>query len=385
MTKDFCKRQRISLTGWKFTNSLRIHHIPLSNTLLPSSHVNGTSTSSPTAEVSNTTDTSHTHTKRRMTDVSKRMSAVVGIFWDYDRVSIPTRCPTSTAMEWIRNEAARYGRTVEKRVYYCSRQPSEPPTPRSDLASSGFTLVDCPRRNGKATTYQKLIVDVLCFAWERAYLGAEATVVLVTSDVDYSYALTRLRDMGVSTVAIFRRCDGEAAEVLTDSANVVISWPLDTLFARAPPVGKDDKCSPSVMHAADTSPSVLTKELALFCGSVSEAQSMNAEEGTSPYSGWATEAQAAATYYAKMGEKDRDGYVNLRLKATQEGYIEWGRRNLEARGNPIIKVGDPRAQTKGLSPHTYVRLTVLGREILNPTLQFPAMMMMHKVNDNEIE
>ena len=93
--------------------------------------------------------------------------------------------------------------------------------PRSELDLSGFTLVDCPSRNRKETLDKKLIVDVLCFAWERASLGAKACVVLIASDGDYSRTIARLRDIGIFTFIIYR--PDVVAKVLIDDANVVMS------------------------------------------------------------------------------------------------------------------------------------------------------------------
>ena len=53
--------------------------------------------------------------------------ADIAIFWDYENVRIPAWCSASTATEGIRNKVAKYGRIVEKRLYYDSRQPSEHP------------------------------------------------------------------------------------------------------------------------------------------------------------------------------------------------------------------------------------------------------------------
>eukprot|EP00977_Amphora_coffeiformis_P013299 scaffold3426_cov145-Amphora_coffeaeformis.AAC.1 len=153
--------------------------------------------------------------------------ADVAVFWDYENVRIPNWCPATMAAEGIRNKVTKYGRIVEKRLYYDSRQPTETMAPRSDLDLSGFTLVDCPSRNRKETLDKKLIVDVLCFAWERVSLGAKACVVLDTSDGDYSYALARLRDIGVFTVIIYK--PDIVAKVLIDNANVVMSWEFDVL------------------------------------------------------------------------------------------------------------------------------------------------------------
>jgi hypothetical protein len=162
-------------------------------------------------------------------------SADVAVFWDYENVRIPAWCPATMASDGIRKKIAKYGRVVEKRLYYDSRRPTESSAPRAELDLSGFTLVDCPSRNRKETLDKKLIVDVLCFAWERASRGAKACVVLVTSDGDYSYALARLRDIGVFTVIIYR--PDVVAKVLIDNANVVMSWEYDVLGG--PPLSHD--------------------------------------------------------------------------------------------------------------------------------------------------
>ena len=154
------------------------------------------------------------------TDFPTVGTADIAVFWDFENVRIPNWCPATAASEGIRNKLSKYGRIVEKRLYYDSRQPAERSAPRSDLDLSGFTLVDCPSRGRKETLDKKLIVDVLCFAWERASMGAKACVVLITSDGDYSYALARLRDIGVFTIIIYR--PDVVAKVLIDNAKSYI-------------------------------------------------------------------------------------------------------------------------------------------------------------------
>ncbi|KAG7344514.1 NYN domain containing protein [Nitzschia inconspicua] len=153
--------------------------------------------------------------------------ADVAIFWDYENVRIPAWCHPSTATQGIRNKVAKYGRVVEKRIYYDSRQPTEVSVPRAELDSSGFTFVDCPSRNRKETLDKKIIVDIMCFAWERVSTGSKACIVLITSDGDYSYALARLRDIGVFAVVMYRPVN--VSKVLINSANVVLSWESDVL------------------------------------------------------------------------------------------------------------------------------------------------------------
>ncbi|CAB9509304.1 RNA-binding protein Musashi homolog [Seminavis robusta] len=475
-------------------------------------------------------------------------TADVAVFWDFENVRIPAWCPTSTATEEIRNKVAKYGRIVEKRLYYDSRQPTESTAPRTELDLSGFTLVDCPSRNRKETLDKKLIVDMLCFAWERASRGAKACVVLITSDGDYSYALARLRDIGVFTVIIYR--PDVVAKVLIDNANVVMSWEYDCLGG--PPrtvyedeehemevqtissnpsqqanddnqddmtiysqpvedqgrhlndhksprrssedvgdvtsfdsqsakgrelagqfeaVAKDEICvntavaikkmlrisddqqqqtnsarndansgstdiqpesvpcqtkqprpmqdvaasltvpevpceaqqtsttgknqlgndvpkdtggeqgfrgtigqpsSPPSLHTnKQTSTSVKTPNLetkgkfAIFCSVVLNAQHQNVKEGISVYSSWASEGCIGSAFYAKVGEKDREGFLRIRTLASEKNFVEWGRRNLAVPGKPVIKVKGRDDKPEGSSTETYLRLTYSGLAILN--------------------
>lgn len=392
-------------------------------------------------------------------------SADVAIFWDFENVRIPVWCPTSTAAEGIRNKVSKYGRIVEKRLYYDSRLMSEFTAPRSELDLSGFTLVDCPSRNRKETLDKKLIVDVLCFAWERASRGAKACVVLITSDGDYSYAIARLRDIGVFTVIIYR--PDVVAKVLIDNANVVMSWEFDVLGG--PPQAIEDEenevsvqsiphhmlssknqavvgdnavndrntsvstspaeapfhdteegikdieshgCDAPVkdeeiivvdnteeesprrglqsskdyeqvvselstssefqsgttkVQVAVTEANPATKgKFAMFFSVILNQQHRTVKEGISVHSSWAIEGTCADEFYSKIGEKDRKAYQQIRSTAFQKGFIEWGRRNLNAPGKPVIKVKDRDHRAKDLSSETYLRLTYSGLAVLEP-------------------
>ena len=126
-------------------------------------------------------------------------NAVVGIFWDYENVRVPGNKTTAGAVDAIRRLALEHGTVVEQRLYYDSRHETEQYTDRINLDMSGFTLVDCPKRNNvKETLDKKLIVDVMSF---RIKLE-NSCVVLITSDGDYAYALNILRGFGVKTVVI---------------------------------------------------------------------------------------------------------------------------------------------------------------------------------------
>ena len=135
-------------------------------------------------------------------------SMEIGIFWDYENVRVPRYVDVCDAWSWIRKAVDRAASEVapartpviaERRLYYDSRSPGEKNTDRVKLDLSGFTLVDCPKRNNvKETLDKKLIVDIMSF---RIKLE-NSCVVLITSDGDYAYALNMLRGFGVKTVVI---------------------------------------------------------------------------------------------------------------------------------------------------------------------------------------
>jgi uncharacterized LabA/DUF88 family protein len=146
----------------------------------------------------------------------------VGVFWDYENVKVPNHYRTSEAVNAIRNAISSYGRVLEKRCYYDSKKLTEANTDRSTLDLCGFTLVDCPTRGRKETLDKKMIVDILGFAWERVGNKIPACVVLISSDGDYSYTLSKLRDIGVRTVVIHGMLN--FAQILLDCCDEAISW-----------------------------------------------------------------------------------------------------------------------------------------------------------------
>ena len=76
---------------------------------------------------------------------------VVGIFWDYENVRVPgKKTGAAGAVDAIRRLALEHGTVAEQRLYYDSRHETEQYTDRINLDMSGFTLVDCPKRNKRA-------------------------------------------------------------------------------------------------------------------------------------------------------------------------------------------------------------------------------------------
>jgi hypothetical protein len=104
------------------------------------------------------------------------------------------------------------------------------PRDPSSLDSSGFDLVNTPTRNQKESLDKKMIADILTFAWDSSVRSEslKPCVVLLTSDGDYAYTISKLRDRGVMTVVMLgKSCS--VAKILVDCADVALSLEDDVL------------------------------------------------------------------------------------------------------------------------------------------------------------
>lgn len=160
----------------------------------------------------------------------------IALFWDYITAPLPVNVSPADAAKAILMAVGRYGQRIEmRRVYFDPYKPGRPADP-SGLDSSGFDLVHTPARNMNSTLDKKLIVDVLSFAWDSSSKGREPCVVLITSDGDYAYTLSKLRDRGVMNVVMFGpNC--VTTDVLVSNANAALSFERDVLglSMRPPP------------------------------------------------------------------------------------------------------------------------------------------------------
>lgn len=141
-----------------------------------------------------------------MTETTRRSIAV---FWDFEnaRPLIDTNIPVISNR--IRQLLLPHGSITQRNIYYDSQAQSELKTKRVDLDMTGWTLVDCPKRQKKETLDKKLIVDMMFYALLQKNQTNVCTsngcpcVCLVSGDGDFCYALNRLRDIGVDTIVIY--------------------------------------------------------------------------------------------------------------------------------------------------------------------------------------
>jgi uncharacterized LabA/DUF88 family protein len=321
--------------------------------------------------------------------------AEIGIFWDYENMPVPDWCSAAKASECIRKHVKSRGNIVERKLYFDSSKTSQQPLERSVLDLSGFSLIDCPSRNSKETIDKKAIVDMLCFSYERVLKGSNVHVVLISSDGDYSYALTKLRDIGVSTFVIYS--PDRVANILTSIADEAVTWEDDILGgspASQQSVTREDDIlggSPAVDNTrvavsavAEMATSVLlTPALQQSHPTKSHTTDSNkshANTSITPADGkntllflrsvfaeqeprhpsWALDSQIAVAFHSRTqaGVTDRAAYRSAKADAVERSYVEIGRQDLTKARTPIVI--SPKVQA-GRSSHIYLRLTALGR------------------------
>ena len=157
--------------------------------------------------------------------------AVSGIFWDYENVQVPWDTCGANLCNVLRQLTCSLGPLSQRRLYHDPEKSSSvAPHRRAALDQSGFTLVDCPARAAKETIDKKIIVDVMEFALTHVGRRLRTCVVLITSDGDYAYMLSRLRDLQVYVVLLYD--SGCVAPGLLLACDHALDW-HDAVLSRA--------------------------------------------------------------------------------------------------------------------------------------------------------
>ena len=153
------------------------------------------------------------------------------------QVQLPSWASPADASKAIVSAVSKYGRIVDRRLYFDMAQQQQQQQQSSlgthhwsALDSSGFDLVNTPRRNQKETLDKKMIADILTFAWDSAVRNdnCKPCVVLLTSDGDYAYTLSKLRDRGVMSVVMHGN-NSTTAQILKSAADIPLDFQQDVL------------------------------------------------------------------------------------------------------------------------------------------------------------
>jgi uncharacterized LabA/DUF88 family protein len=309
----------------------------------------------------------------RASDAGSPRTASVAVFWDFENVRNPKHETTASAVHAVRTLAREHGKKVEIRLYYDAQE--EKKTDRWNFAANGVTLVDCPKRRDsqgeivKDTLDKMLIVD----AMEFSLTNESCCVVLIASDGDYSYMLNKLRNQGVKTVVIHGPHTALAGALL-DAADIARSFHELFLSETSEEIGSTEPESEVSPNRSEDTPSV-EKDVAhgrhhIYLNAVKEVSGEGAE--------WILDSKVGDSYYKKFGcippnADDKNRFRELRASAFELGFVQAGRKNV---GSPRARATEEivrvttlayESHMHELSQHYYIRLTGLGRGLLERT------------------
>ncbi|KZT11510.1 uncharacterized protein LAESUDRAFT_642683, partial [Laetiporus sulphureus 93-53] len=116
----------------------------------------------------------------------------VAVFWDYENCAPPSTVTGYDIVDNIRHIAHTYGSVKLFKAYLELSQlsSSRSLSLRSELQSCGVSLTDCPHNGGKDVADKMMIVDMLTYAIDTP---PPATVIIITGDRDFVYAVSVLR------------------------------------------------------------------------------------------------------------------------------------------------------------------------------------------------
>ncbi|KAG0705181.1 NYN domain-containing protein, partial [Suillus ampliporus] len=153
----------------------------------------------------------------------------VAVFWDYENCSPPLNSQGHAIVNGIRRIAHVFGYVTSFKAYLdMSTQSPKSVGFRSDLQSSGVSLIDCPHNGRKEVVDKMILVDMITFAVDNP---SPATIILIAGDRDYAYAVSTLRLRQYSVVLIVPPAPN-IPQSLESQASVVVDWNYAVLGKR---------------------------------------------------------------------------------------------------------------------------------------------------------
>ncbi|TFK42910.1 NYN domain-containing protein [Crucibulum laeve] len=159
-----------------------------------------------------------------------RDSGDVAIFWDYENCPIPSSASGYDVVNEIRRIAQTLGSTTLFKAYlevFEQTPLSRSLALRSELQSSGVSLIDCPHNGRKDVADKMILVDMLAHAIDNP---APSTIILISGDRDFAYAISVLR-MRRYRVVLVTLPNAHAS--LISQASVCLDWNSDILGVAA--------------------------------------------------------------------------------------------------------------------------------------------------------
>ncbi|KAG1891522.1 NYN domain-containing protein [Suillus subluteus] len=145
----------------------------------------------------------------------------VAIFWDYENCP-PLNSQGHAIVNGIRRIAHVFGCVTSFKAYFDVSMQSSPKSVgfRSDLQSSGVSIIDCPHNGRKDVVDKMILVDMIAFAVDNP---SPATIILIAGDRDYAYAVSTLRLRQYDVVLIVPPAPN-IPQSLESQASVVVDW-----------------------------------------------------------------------------------------------------------------------------------------------------------------
>ncbi|KAJ3512356.1 hypothetical protein NLJ89_g3567 [Agrocybe chaxingu] len=144
----------------------------------------------------------------------------VAIFWDYENCPAPSNGSGYLIAKNISTLAQQFGTVKSFKAYLeISEQPPRALVMRSELQSSGVSLIDCPHNGRKDVADKMMLVDMLAHAIDNP--PPSTAIILITGDRDFAYALSILRLRRYHVVLLTL---ANAHPSLTMQASVCYDW-----------------------------------------------------------------------------------------------------------------------------------------------------------------
>ncbi|ESK92988.1 hypothetical protein Moror_8891 [Moniliophthora roreri MCA 2997] len=151
------------------------------------------------------------------------------VFWDYENCPVPFNASGFSIVNQIRGVVQQFGGIKLFRAYADLSELSSPRSLclRSELQCSGVSLIDCPHNGRKNVADQMIIVDMLAYAIDHS---THDTIVLISGDRDFAYALSTLR-FRLYKVVVMAPSIPTVHISLRAQASIFIDWNTSVLNA----------------------------------------------------------------------------------------------------------------------------------------------------------
>ncbi|KAL5519911.1 hypothetical protein ACEPAG_1571 [Sanghuangporus baumii] len=154
--------------------------------------------------------------------MASRAKRRVGIFWDVENCSVPSRIPARIVAARIKTIIKNFGEIVKFNVYGDSRY-SGLLDKQEELREAGVCVIVTPHNSKPQVADMRIIADIIAFALGNT---TPVTVILISSDGDFAHAVSIIQEKGH---AVWIISNTKASAKLVGIADGRMSWNYDVL------------------------------------------------------------------------------------------------------------------------------------------------------------